>query len=231
MTGTEFIFAEKNLPFGGKFSCWLFMKFADALHNFIEYRCNQRFVVTNYLDDFLFTAASEVGCNWLVSQFLGLCEEIGCPVSLDKTEWAADQIIFLGILLDGRNHCLSIPDDKRLKAVNQLQWTLSRKTVTVRQIQCLAGFLNFLNKAIVPRRAFMRRMYAQYSLKDKKNQTLRWYHHIRISEEFKCDCKMWLNFLNQHRMLALCRPFTDLNECSEACKDLGFYSDASGKIG
>ena len=231
LTGTEFFFAEKNLPFGGSISCWLFMKFSEALHHLIEYRCNQKYVVTNYLDDFLFLSISEVGCNWLVTNFLDMCQEIGCPVSFDKTEWASVHIVFLGILMDGINHCLCVPEDKRQKAVNQLEWTISRKTATVRQIQCLAGFLNFLNKAILPGRAFTRRMYAQYSHQDKLGHALKWYHHVRVTGEFKDDCKMWLTFLSQHRLLSLCRPFVDVNQSLEAGQDLGFYSDALGKIG
>ena len=57
--------------------------------------------VTNYLDDFLFIELTLTRCNALVSKFLNLCKDICVPVSGDKTEWAAERIVFLGILLDG----------------------------------------------------------------------------------------------------------------------------------
>ena len=51
-------------------------------------------------------------CNALIKTFLSLCEELGVPISLEKTEWAAEVVIFLGILLDGRNLKLGIPLEK-----------------------------------------------------------------------------------------------------------------------
>ena len=64
--------------------------------------------------------------------------------------------MFLGILVDGVNHCLCVPIDKQIKARNLIRWLLKGKSVTVNQLQSLAGLLNFLNKAIVPGRAFTR---------------------------------------------------------------------------
>ena len=58
----------------------------------------------NYLDDFLFLALTKIVCDWLMSEFLDLCKDIGIPVALEKTEWGTMVIVFLGILLDGRYH-------------------------------------------------------------------------------------------------------------------------------
>ena len=51
-----------------------------------------------------------------------LCETISLPVSLEKTEWAAGQIVFLGILLDVDNIFLSIPTEKHEKALSMLEF-------------------------------------------------------------------------------------------------------------
>ena len=67
----------------------------------MEFMTGKSFSVTNYLDDYLFIQQSEEECNNQVRMFLELCATINCPVALDKTEWAAPRMVFLGILLNG----------------------------------------------------------------------------------------------------------------------------------
>ena len=157
LTGKWVYFVDKCLPFGSSISCAHFQRFSDALKHLIQYRmaCNS---INNYLDDFLFVVATHLLCNYLIQEFLDMCDEPGVPIALDKTEWATINIVFLGILLDGKNMTLVIPEEKRIWAVNMLQ-TLSGRSkskATVKELQTLCGYLNFLNKAIVPGRAFAR---------------------------------------------------------------------------
>ena len=63
------------------------------------------------------------------------------------------------------------------------------KKATVKQLQSLTGYLNFLNKAIFPGRMFTRRMYSKYTdIKGKDGKPLRDYHHVRLDAEFHKDC-------------------------------------------
>ena len=116
----------------------------------------------NYLDDFMFINDSEVSCNRTVQKFLDLCQDLGCPVGMDKTEWASTSIIFFGVLLNGRTYIISIPHDKRLKALGLL--IIQQRTVTIKFIQKLTGILHFLSKAIVPGRTFTRMMYKKLEI-------------------------------------------------------------------
>ena len=111
-TGTYMYFADKCLPFGSSVSCAQFTSFSEALRHLVEFATGKFFRVTNYLDDFLFIEKDEESCNQMVRNFLEICDDIGCPVAFDKTEWATDKIIFLGILLDGKNHRLTVPIEK-----------------------------------------------------------------------------------------------------------------------
>ena len=93
---------------------------------------------------------------------------------------------------------------------------IEQKKCTVRQVQCLTGLLNFLNKAIVPGRAFTHRMYTKIALKDSKGCALKPIpsHKFRrriqgglqnveaVPIEFKCS--------------NLCRPFIDLDALKTA---------------
>ena len=78
----------------------------------------------------------------------------GFPISLDKTEWPTDVITFLGILLDGRNYVLVIPIEKKQKAEFLLKKMIDSTKATVRDLQALCGYLNFLGKVIHPGRVF-----------------------------------------------------------------------------
>ena len=162
-TGEIRYFIDKCLPFGASISCALFQKFSDALKFLTEYRTAAPKSVTNYLDDFLFIATTLLHCNYVMREFILLCDELGIPIAEDKTEWATLRVIFLGILLDGISLTLGILLEKRTHALNLLYGMIHKKKAIVRDLQSLCGYLNFLNKAIFPGRVFTRRMYAKFS--------------------------------------------------------------------
>ena len=98
-----------------------------------------------------------------------------------------------------------------------------KKKATVKDIQQLCGFLNFLCCAIVPGRAFTRRLYHQTSI--PSDSKLKLHHHIKISHETKLDLKIWEIFL--HRPEVLSRPFLDVYGTEFTSETLDMYSDAS----
>ena len=141
-------FDDKCLPFGASISCARFQRFLDALKHLIQFR-TMLDTINNYLDDFLFIAANMVICNYLMSEFLCMCGELGIPIALDKTEWVTLSLVFLGILLDGQHMLMIIPEDKRLKAIFMIKNLLDHKKAMVKELQTLCGYLNFLNKAVI----------------------------------------------------------------------------------
>ena len=94
---------------------------------------------------------------------------------MEKTEWATQIIIFLGMLINTVTQTISVPIEKRDKALQQLTKVLDSRKVIVLQLLQLTGLLNFISRAIVPGRAFTRRMYAKFS-----NSKLKQHHHIWV---------------------------------------------------
>ena len=242
-THKKYFFVEKNLPFGASISCSHFQRISDCLRHITTHLLRKKNleemgVTTNYLDDFLFIATEQQVCDEMLTTFMEMCADIYFPVALDKTEYATSQIVFLGIILDGVRHLLIIPEEKKLKALNQILWVESKSKSTVHCLQQLAGILNFLHKAIVPGRVFTRRMYAKFShIMDHKGKLLvgsklKPYHHVKLDREFRDDCEVWKFFLNNSTSSLLCRPFVDVEAMSYAT-ELGFTSDAaaSEKLG
>ena len=230
-------FVDKCLPFGASISCAIFQRFSNALKHLINFQSSTSRCVTNYLDDFLFVSYCRNLCNSLITKFLGICQSIGVPIADEKTEWACTRLVFLGILLDGVYMVLGIPKEKRDHAIYLLNCVKDKKKATVRELQSLCGYLNFINRAIYPGRTFTRRMYAKYAIKWDKRQKkgvkrsdrklLKPYHHVRLDREFKADCAVWLEFL-QNSELSRCitKPMVDI-DIFQTSKQISYYSDAS----
>ena len=218
-------YVEKNLPFGHSISCSHFQRFSNGLRHIYEHMLGVSMISVNYIDDFLFLAPSQAVCNARVRFFLNLCEKLGIPVALEKTEWARTEIVFLGILLDGKRKVLDIPEDKRTKALGWLNHLLGKKSCTVKELEKFTGILNFLTRAVVPGRTFTRRMYAKFS--GAKKIGLKPYHHVRLDGEFKKDCAIWKIFLHNNRKSGVPRPFIDFysDDCSAKVRFL--LSDAT----
>lgn len=202
MTNKYQYFIDKCLPFGASISCSHFQRVSNAISHIVQFKAEANLVEKsslgelgsprvnsplglniNYLDDFLFPAVKESLCNQFIQVFIQVCDIIQFPLSMEKTEWAAQLIIFLGMLIDLVNRQVSIPLEKIEKALDQLRQITLAKKVTARQIQSLAGLLNFLCRAVVPGRAFTRRLYN--SIKG-----LSQYHHLRVTPAIRDDCAM-----------------------------------------
>ena len=159
-------------------------------------------------------------CDSQVSTFLSICQRIKFPVSMEKTVWGTTILVFLGLLIDTVNQLICIPTDKVETALNMIEYFLNKRNhkATVLQIQKVAGFLNFLCKAIVPGRAFVRRLYSLVIANDQLMQ----HHHVRITEEVRLDLQIWKEFLTNP--LVFRRPFVDPKQVM--AKDIDMYSDA-----
>ena len=226
-------FIDKCLPFDSSISCALYQAFSNALKHIAEWRIiiimKIQPALTNYLDDFLFVAISIVLCNGMMQQFLWVCTQLNCPISAEKTVWATPILTFLGVLFNGRTLTLSVPEDKKVNALSLINYATSKKKVTVKFIQKLTGTLNFLNRVIVPGRAFTRGMYSHLKLRDSKGKMLKQFHHVTLNKEFLLDCKVWKQFLLQvgEQNQGLCRPFVDFYGKFHNARTVPFYSDVS----
>ena len=227
-TNIWYYFMDRCMPFGASISCAQFQKFSDGLKHIAHWRITMRLhinpSITNYLDDFLFAAITRWICNQMVLIFLQICKEINCPMSPEKTEWATQLIVFLGILLNGKLMVMSVPEEKRNKAINLLNEAIQRKKLKICEIQKLTGTLNFLNRAITTGRAFTRGMYTKLKIRDNSGALLKQHHHVNLKQDFIQDCRVWLQFLTNlnHK---LCRPYWDT--INDRGKILRFTSDAS----
>ena len=216
--GVIYYFVDKCLPFGASISCALFQAFSDAVAFIFKKKTGNKTV--NYLDDYFFAALLKAMCDGQIQAFLDICGYINFPISLEKTVWGCTAIVFLGFLIDSINRVIAIPIEKVDKARSIIQDVLSKrsKKITLHDLQKICGFLNHLCRAIIPGRAFTRRLYAHTSGK------LLPHHHININREMRQDLGMWLRFLENPIIYA--RPFMDYDNIWTP-EELDWYTDAS----
>ena len=212
-------FIEKCVSFGCLISCSHFQRVSNAIEFLFRKRSGSKAI--NYLDDFIFVYLMRNSCNELVIKFIHLCQEINFPLVMDKTEWAMQIITFLGMLISTITQTISIPVEKRNKALKFLADLLNAKKTTVLNMQRLTGLLNYLGKALIPARAFNRHFYA-------KCKGLKQHHHLRVDSEIKLNSQMWTKFLENDA--SLYRPFLDFDLVMRADR-IDWFTDASGQIG
>ena len=119
---------------------------------------------------------------------LACCKEIGIPIAPEKTEGPAHVLTFAGIELDCVKHEARLPREKITKCLAIVIEFLSRKKVTLKELQSLIGLLNFACSVIVPGHVFIRRLiYLTIGIKAAR-------HFICLTTEVKKDLRIWENF-------------------------------------
>ena len=119
-TGRTMYFLDRRIPFGSSISCAIFQKFSNCLKFLIEKISGKYLCCVNYLDDFLFIQTMEENYNRLVRRFIDLSTNLGVSIADEKTQWAMEMVIFLGIVINSQGRFLSIPEEKRGKALSTL---------------------------------------------------------------------------------------------------------------
>lgn len=79
-------------------SCQIFQEFSNSLAHSVKFSLKQD--INWYLDDCFFVNLHQLVCNQQVNAFLAICAKINFPVSLEKTLWRSQLMVFLGLLLD-----------------------------------------------------------------------------------------------------------------------------------
>ena len=145
----------------------------------------------HYLDDFLWVHKNFLVCLNTCKLVKETSEEIGLPLAPEKFVEPTQSITFLGLVLDLVHMAIAIPEDKCERIERQLLSIIQAKKTTVKQIQALAGSLNFITRAVPHGCLFMQKMYNLVA-RLKPN----W--HVSITAELKRDCHVWLHFIRDY---------------------------------
>ena len=110
------------------------------------------------LDDFLIIASTYDECLEALNVLLQLLQELGFHINYNILEGPCQRLVFLGIVLDSVSMTLSIPQRKMDEVKEYLQSFYASRKVIKRNIQQLAGKLNWISQCIWGGRFYMHRL-------------------------------------------------------------------------
>ena len=210
-------YIDKCLPFECSVSCKTFEKFATFLEWVVRDQSGIH-TVHHYLDDYVFIGTQHSNaCITAMTTFEYVCNILGIPLNEDKTEGPTTRLTFLGLMIDTVAQTISIPEDKIADITLVLNDFLSRNKVLLKELQSLAGKLNFISRAVRGSRAFIRRFY------DAMIGYTKPHHHIRLTKSIKEDIVLWLSFLNSFNGVIY---FPEI--CWSTNETLHLYTDSAG---
>ena len=211
---------DKCMPMGCSSSCRTFEIFSSALEWVAQTKLNINHII-HILDDFLIIAPSHEICHRQLNLFVDFCTNVGVPIAPEKTCGPATTLSFAGIELDTLRSEARLPADKILKCKDLISDFLTRKKVSLREVQSLTGLLNFACSVIQPGRAFLRRLI------DLTISIWLPYHFICLKREVKADLQVWLEFLEEYNGKSF-----SLEDVCYTSERLNLYTDASlGSLG
>lgn len=198
-----------RLPFGASLAPSIFNRLTQAVRRMMAKRGFPRLVV--YLDDFLCIEDSYERCALAQQTLLSLLIKLGFLISWHKVIGPTQRLTFLGIVINTVECTLSLDQAKVEALQEKLVKFDNRKRASKRQLQCLAGSLNWACQAVRGGRFFLRRII------DTMNGLRRPCHKYKLSAAFRLDIKWWLNFLEVFNGVVYYREAEKAVVMTDAC--------------
>lgn len=208
------------LPQGCSSSCKIFEDFSSALQ-WIMARHFEVHSMTHILDDFIFVNSPKShACRRDLSKFLALAKELGIPIKKEKTYEPSTKAVVHGVHVDTVSMTISLPEDKLSTLATLLNNFSSRKKVTLKELQCLIGHLNFACIVVRPGRAFLRRLI------DRTMGVKKPHHKIKLTKEARADIAAWKLFIEHFNGSSIL-----MHEAWLSSDKIRLYTDAAGSKG
>ena len=209
-------YVDLALPFGLRSAPIIFSAVADAIQWILV---QKGLKILHYLDDFIFVSGSFEEANSQKQLLIDTFKALGVPLETSKLEGPATCLTFLGIEFDTVSLQIRLPSQKLFNLKSELSQAFSHKCITKRNLQSLAGLLQYATKVIRPGRAFLHRLYALQSIGHSP------FHRIRLNVAARGDILWWHVFASEWNGLSL------LWNSSRHNPDVIVFSDASGSWG
>ncbi len=187
---------DTKLPFGARLAPGIFTRITQSVKRMLQ-RKNINASVVVYLDDFLVLAASFEECLQALNILIALLRRLGLNINWKKVVDPCQQMVFLGVELDSLEMCMRLPWHKLVLLRETLTNFSKLKRASKRQMQSLAGKLNWAAAVVHGGRVFLRRLLNDMnSLKAGRDR-------MRLSADVKADINWWLSCMNSFNGKAL----------------------------
>ena len=179
---------DTRLPFGAKCSPGIFNELSQAVCRIMQHKNIPSIIA--YLDDFLIVAETKEICLQYLNTLLTLLRKLGFSINYKKVCGPSQRLTFLGIVLDTFSMTLELPRDKLNELKDMLNKSKSCAKLTKRQLQSIAGKLNWATQCVYGGRFYLRR------IQTKINSLHYPWHHTRVTSCMKADIQWWLDFID-----------------------------------
>lgn len=205
---------DTALPFGSRLAPGTFHRLSQAVRRMMV-RAGFPGVVV-YLDDFLIIEPSFDRCLQAQNTLIATLRSLGFSIAWNKVEGPSKSLVFLGVNIDTCRGYLELPPDKLLEFHHLIKDTLELRRLSLRQLQTLAGKLNWAAGVVRGGRTYLRRVL------DVMRPLRASHHKALITEAMKEDLKWWDAFL---------RVFNGRRWVHPTSQWINVYVDASLKGG
>ncbi|KAL9955063.1 hypothetical protein ACROYT_G042667 [Oculina patagonica] len=149
-------FYDTRLPFGAKSSPEIFHRLTQSVRRMMARRGFTDIIV--YLDDFLIIGDTREQCQLAYDTLFQLLLDLGFSISDHKLVTPTQRLTFLGVQLDTTACTMTLPDDKLAELLEQVIEFQNKQRATKKQLQRLAGKLNWACRVVYGGRTFLWRI-------------------------------------------------------------------------
>lgn len=178
---------DRKLMFGSRLAPMIFHRLSQSVQRMLRRRGINCSVV--YLDDFIIIAPTAEECMAAMNILIGLLRNLGFAISWSKVCGPTQNITFLGINIDTVRMLLSLPQEKVEDFMLLLNKFTGMKRASKKQLQSLAGGLNWASSIVAGGRVYLRRILDTIQKLRAQN------HKTLLSQEFHLDLQWWLTYL------------------------------------
>ena len=158
---------------------------------------NLEYHVFNYVDDFMSIDTPDRA--WTSFNTMGrLLHDIGAKEAEDKMVTPTHLVEFLGVLFDLLRLVILLPEAKLQDIQREVRRWLKKETVTVHQLQVLAGKLQFASICVRPGRVFVLRLYEKIARMEAASTV-----EEELDEDTKEDIMWWDRYLQEYNGVSL----------------------------
>lgn len=210
---------DTRLPFGARKAPGIFHRITQAVKRMMHSRGFHGIVV--YLDDFLIVEPTYQRCWEAMQTLLALLRRLGFSISWKKVEGPTQRLIFLGIEFNCVTQSLHLPVAKLSEFRELLLAFSTRSRASRRQLQQLAGKLNWACQVVRGGRTYLRRILNLISPLRQPN------HKIRLDRNFHLDIQWWIEFIDHFNCTPVfALPSVDAPVFMDACNSAsGIFFD------
>ena len=209
--GNTMYMYDSRLPFGCSKNPYISNTLIQSVCRMMK---RQGIMVICYMDDFLVIGKTMGECKEGMDRLLALRRKLGFQISWPKVQNPSQKLIFLGVEIDisGEAVTLRLPDEKLQQLKNLISDFKCKVRASKRQLQSLAGKLDWACQVIRGGRTFLRRII------DSSNKLGAPHYKYKLSHFFYQDIIWWDGFQWPYCGHSISHPLTGCgNWCFQSC--------------